>query len=217
MHLDTLSIKQLNRHFKFCHFYSFPLFRSIHSFCSPWSHIDISQCLANVICFPLAFVCSLTISGFLVPVPVFTYIKLLLPVFLAFHQTASKPFDWSSKTGIRRCPQKSLIPRPIPSLSTHPTDSKKPFPRWPVTLHHSPLWMFAVWLRAAPKASFQCFLHRSEMSGCLPLILLCALLHRTMANLPCRQLPTGRSSQTKFCQTPPQISSRLCGKSGNRI
>lgn len=142
-----------------------------------------------MICFPLAFVCSLTISGFLDTIPVFTYPKLLLPTFLAFHQTAIKPFHWSSKIGIRKCPQKSLIPRPIPSLSTHPTDSKKPFPCWPATLHHSPLWMFAVWLWAAPKASFQCFLHRSAMSGCLPLILLCVLLHRTTANLPCWQLP----------------------------
>lgn len=128
MHLDTLSIKQLNTHFKFCHLYSFPLFRSIHSFCSPWSHIDISQCLENVICFPLAFVCTLTISGFLVPIPAFTDIKLLLPAFLAFHQTATRPFHRSSKPGIRRWSQKSLIPRPIPPLSTHPTDPKKPLP-----------------------------------------------------------------------------------------
>lgn len=70
-------------------------------------------------------------------------------------------------------------------------------------LHHGPLWMFAVWLWAAPEAAFQCFLLRSAMSGCLPLILLCVLLHRTMANLPCRQLPTRQKFPDKVLPDTP--------------
>lgn len=220
MHLDTWSIKQLNTHFKFCHLYSFPLFRSIHSFCSPWSHIDISQCLENVICFPLAFVCTLTISGFLVPIPAFTDIKLL-PAFLAFHRTATRPFHRSSKPGIRRWSQKSLIPRPIPPLSTHPTDSKK-----------STASPFLAGLSCCITALCECLQCDSEQLLKLPFNVFFSDLRCQAVCLwsycvcfctepwpTCRagSCPLGRSSQTKFCQTPLQISSRLCGKSGNHI